>query len=102
LLWACPKQDFKTMIHSICLYKSCFQNRKARFINTKIYYLFNIKISRYNKAMSIFVKNLEDLLYLSNKKVTLVKHLQKNYRENIKNKKNKIFLISSKEEIIFT
>jgi len=33
--------------------------------------------------MSIFVKNLEDLLYLSNKKVTLVKHLQKNYRENV-------------------
>jgi hypothetical protein len=33
--------------------------------------------------MSIFVKNLEDLSHLSNKKVTLVKHLQKNYRENI-------------------
>lgn len=33
--------------------------------------------------MSIFVKNLEDLLHLSNKKVTLVKHLQKNYRENV-------------------
>jgi very-short-patch-repair endonuclease len=33
--------------------------------------------------MSIFVKNLDDLLYLSNKKVTLVKHLQKNYRENV-------------------
>jgi very-short-patch-repair endonuclease len=33
--------------------------------------------------MSIFIKNLEDLSYLSNQKGTLVKHLQKNYRENI-------------------
>lgn len=33
--------------------------------------------------MSIFVKNLEDLSHLSNKKVALVKHLQKNYKENI-------------------
>lgn len=33
--------------------------------------------------MSIFVKNLEDLSHLSNQKGTLVKHLQKNYRENI-------------------
>jgi very-short-patch-repair endonuclease len=33
--------------------------------------------------MSIFIKNLEDLSHLSNQKGTLVKHLQKNYRENI-------------------
>jgi len=33
--------------------------------------------------MTEFVKNLDDLLHIASKKVHLVTHLQKNYRENI-------------------
>jgi hypothetical protein len=33
--------------------------------------------------MSEFVRNLEELLFLTKQKIDLVKHLTKNYRENI-------------------
>ena len=33
--------------------------------------------------MSEFTKDLDELLYISNKKVNLTRHLQKNYKENI-------------------
>jgi very-short-patch-repair endonuclease len=55
--------------------------------------------------MSIFTHNLNDLLYLSSTKQNLVKHLKKNYKENIHYiiKKNKIYKSNNggQNEIIF-
>jgi len=35
------------------------------------------------RNMSKFIRDLDELLYLSSKKVNIVNHLQKNYRENV-------------------
>ena len=55
--------------------------------------------------MSLFTHNLNDLLYLSSTKQPLVKHLKKNYKENIHFiiKKNIIYKSNSggQNEIIF-